>query len=214
MKIQFCAPEKYNSYVLGEYEFTPLHNMEKDEEIPLTLRDILEDVPSVFANMQTLLLEFDEDFQKSIEERPEIETNYLKHGQYDIIYNGTYLLPESIIKIVEKTQEQKKQKVLFNTHFVKEDDVIQFMVRPERCWICCSKGKTFINRIERDTCNIMECLRCIKKQEEYKKEYIRKQEFAQEGYYYDWNRNGCDDCEAYGHECRVCRQFRGYTFYD
>jgi hypothetical protein len=212
MKIQFCAPEKYNLYVLGEYEFTPLHNMEKDEGISLTLREILEDVPSVFVNMRTLLLEFDKDFHKCIEERPEIETNYLKHEQYDIIFNGNYLLPESTIKIVEKTHDHKKQNDLFNTHFVKEDAVIQLKISPERCRICCSEGKTFINRIARDTYTIMECLRCIEKQEEHKKDYIKKQEFAQEGYYSNWNGYLCDDCEAYGHECRVCRQFRGHTY--
>lgn len=208
MKIEFYTEEKYGSYLLGEYEYHPLHIMEKNEEIPLKLRDIVEEVPSVFGNMQALLLEIDEGFQKCIKRRPEMEEAYLHSKMYTFRIEEEHISPHARIIVVSNFQKYQKD-IIMNYYYVPEKYILRIVVCPERCTICLT-DESFINKRETPSATILECLSCIDRQKKYSEKNKIKEELAEEGYYEEWNRFLCDDCEAYGHECRVCRSFRDY----
>lgn len=208
MKIEFYTEEKYGSYLLGEYEYHPLHIMEKNEEIPLKLKDIVKEVPSVFGNMQALLVEIDEGFQKCIKRRPEIEEAYLHSKLYTFRIEEEHVSPHAHIIVVNNFQKCQKD-IIMNYYYVPENCTLRIIVCPERCTICLTDN-SFINKRETASGTILECLSCIDRQKKYREEYKIKEELAEEGYYEKWNRFLCDECEAYGHECRVCRSFGNY----
>ena len=202
MKIQFYTEKKYGTKLLAQREYFPIKEKEiqKYDEVMFRLDDIIKDLPNVFVEMQKILLNTDENFQKCLERRPEIKEKYKKSNHYTFYYRNTKLPFNTKFVLTHNLEKPKKK--LWNLHYVKEDSVVEIIVRPEKCTIC---QDAFINKIKTDTCTIYECLKCSDKQKKWAEDYEEKKKNIDN--YYPWNNFLCDDCESFGHECRNCRNF-------
>jgi hypothetical protein len=86
MKIKFYTEKAYGSRLIGEYEYIPIHNMKETDEIPLKMTDIAKELPNMFENMVTLLLETDKNFRKCVERQPKMATKYKNSSHYYFHY--------------------------------------------------------------------------------------------------------------------------------
>lgn len=204
MKITFYTEESYGYLQIGEYEFIPIHNMDETEEITLKITDIIEELPTMFKKMGEIL-KADENFQKCLERRPEMNEKYKKSNHYNFYYKNTKLIFNAKFVLTHNLAKPKKK--LWNFHYVKEDSVVEIIVRPEKCTIC---QDAFINKIETDAYTIYECLKCSDKQKKWAEDYEEKKKNIDN--YYPWNNFLCDDCESFEHECRNCRNFYKGTY--
>ena len=200
MKIQFYTEKEYGSKLLAQREYIPIREIKKNDEFMLRLTDIIKDLPATFVEMQKILVNTDENFQKCLERRPEMKEKYKNSTHYNFYYKNTKLIFNA--KFVLTYNLAKPKKKLWNFHYVKEDSVVEIVVHPEKCTMC---QDAFINKIEKDNCAIYECLKCIDKQKKWAEDYEEKKKNIDT--YSPWNDFLCDDCESYGHECRNCHHF-------
>ena len=201
MKIEFYTEKAYGSRLIGEYECLPIQNMKDTDEIPLKMTDIANELPNMFENMQTLLLETDEKFRKCVERQPKMAAKYKNSSHYCFRYKNIGLSSHAIIVLIHNSV--KKQNKLLH-YYVPVDSVLKITVVPEKCSVCRAED-SFINKIETKQGTILECLNCKDKQKKWTDEYEKKRKLAD--YYSPWNEFLCDSCESYGHECRDCRSF-------
>ena len=179
MKIQFYTEKIYGSQLLEQREYFPIIEIKKDEEV-LRLNDIIKKLPTLFVKMQKILANKDENFQNCLVIRPEMKEKYKKRNHYTFYYRNTKLPFNT--KFVLTHNLEKPKNTLWNLHYVKEDSVVEIIVRPEKCTMC---QDAFINKIEKDNSIIYECLKCIDKQKKMgrrlrRKEKIYKQLFSLE----------------------------------
>ena len=179
MKVEFYTEKKYNSYLIGEYEFQPIHNMGKTEEIHLMVSDITKHIPSTFKNMHALLMELDKDFQAYAKEHPNLANKYMNSGRYILKHNEDTVEFYDVITVVHKTREFGKDSFMEN-YCVPENDVLKLTIYPKE--YSTNANDTYY---ESDS------------------EYLYSD--YEQDYYSGWNQYNCDTCESYGHCCKICK---------
>lgn len=208
MKITFYTEESYGSLQIGEYEFIPIHNMDETEEITLKIKDIIKELPTMFKKYAKIL-KSDENFQKYIKRRPEMEKKYSSSGHYKFNYKNVSIARHS--GFVIHNSEKHTLKLKIGHYYVSVNSSIKIVVSPQTCMLC-KKKKSFINTIEESYGTVVECLYCNDIREKQAEEYKEKKRLAT--HYSPWNEFLCDACESYGYECDDCRNFYKGMCYD
>ena len=108
MKIKILTEEKYGNELIGEYEFIPQNNLDYGEQISFSLSEILDEMPTTFIKMQTLLTETDEEYRIRVDKFADMTEKYMKQDCYRFEYEHHGVSPYAQIIIVNNSCEFRK----------------------------------------------------------------------------------------------------------
>ena len=195
MKIQLFAEEIYGGGLIGEYEFIPVSELDVGEKIQFQLTEILDEMPTTFVTMQTILSTMDEGYRACLEKFSGMDKKYTKHDCYTFEHEGHQLSKFTRIIVVDNHCEFSRD-TLTGDYYLPENGTLKLTIKPLKCSIC-QTDKSFVNPVKVKYGTQMDCISCEERADKQREEYKKKQEAAQ--YYSNWNTTLSDKDESLGY---------------
>ena len=146
MKIQLFAEEIYGGGLIGEYEFIPVSELDVGENIQFQLTEILDEMPTTFVTMQTILSTMDEGYRTCLEKFSGMDKKYTKHDCYTFEHEGHRLSKFTRVIVVD-TQCEFSKDTLTGDYYLPENGTLKLTIKPLKCSIC-RTDKSFINPVK------------------------------------------------------------------